>query len=75
MAGDLAHNERLKLTATYVNGVTVALLAVGGFAPAFNLVVNQTTPTSGVLALTAICHIISVTLHFISRRTLKGIRE
>lgn len=29
----LAHNDQTKLTATYMNGVSLAALAVGGFAP------------------------------------------
>ncbi|MCJ2127407.1 amino acid transporter [Methylobacterium sp. E-045] len=31
----LVANERAKLTAAYVNGVAIAVLAVGGLAPLF----------------------------------------
>ncbi|GJE16047.1 amino acid transporter [Methylobacterium marchantiae] len=31
----LVANERSKLTATYVNGLAIALFAVGGLAPMF----------------------------------------
>jgi hypothetical protein len=30
---DLVHNERTKLTATWLNGVSLALFAAGGFGP------------------------------------------
>jgi hypothetical protein len=29
----LVHNERTKLTATYINGLAIAVFAVGGLAP------------------------------------------
>lgn len=32
----LIHNERAKLTATYINGIAIAIFAVGSFAPALN---------------------------------------
>ena len=30
----LIHNERTQLTATYLNGIAIAIFAVGGFAQA-----------------------------------------
>jgi Na+-driven multidrug efflux pump len=34
------HNERTKLTATYLNGVAIAVIAVGGLAPIFSAFYN-----------------------------------
>jgi hypothetical protein len=34
---NLVGNERTKLTATYVNGVAIAIFAIGGFAPLISL--------------------------------------
>ena len=33
---DLIRNERIKLLATYINSMAVALFAVGGLAPLFS---------------------------------------
>lgn len=68
------HNERTKLTATWLNGVAVAILAVGGFAPMFTAIY------SGHISLllpigAAICFALSIALHYWARRTLKGLRE
>lgn len=73
----LIANERAKLTATYVNGVAVAVLAVGGLSPAF----AQRPPgpidpaTSIQIALTSlICIGISAVLHWMGRSILRGLR-
>lgn len=73
--GDLAHNERLKLTATYVNGVAIALIAVGGFAPVVTVLVNQAAPSATVLLLAVICQGLSVVLHLIARRVLRELKD
>lgn len=65
----LIHNERAKLTATYINGIAIAIFAVGSFAPALN-----TSPDRSVLTLAlqiGICLAASLILHLIARRFLK----
>jgi len=39
----LVRNEQNKLTATYLNGIAVALFAVGGFAPLASVAVGGQT--------------------------------
>ena len=34
----LVHNEKIKLTATWLNGIAVAAVAVGGIAPSIAIV-------------------------------------
>lgn len=73
--GDLAHNQRLKLTATYVNGLALAVIAVGGFAPIIAILAAQTRPTVVFVLLVVICFPTSAILHLIARRALMGLRE
>lgn len=67
-------NERRKISATYVNGVAIALVAVGGFAPAASLI--QTGQMSFVSSsLITICVLISGALHLVARRLLRSMEE
>jgi len=68
-------NERTKLTATYLNGVAIAVLAVGGFAPVVNVTNVQSTVTGPVMLSAAICLFISAALHLIARTILKGLKQ
>jgi hypothetical protein len=72
----LIHNERTKLTATYLNGMAIAIFAVGGLAPAFSSLYAETARgrTSTLVALGLICFLGSVALHLIARRLLKGLK-
>ena len=71
----LVKNEQAKLTATYLNGLAIALFALGIFAPLFSSLY------SGVISATAVklfisvvvCFCVSIALHFLARRTLKGL--
>ncbi|CAO4182082.1 amino acid transporter [Methylorubrum populi] len=67
------HNERAKLTATYVNGVAIAVFAVGGLAPIF-AVRPSGSPPAGTLFASAFCLCISAILHWAARRFLKELR-
>ena len=44
------HNEQTKLTATWLNGVAIATVAVGGIAPLVAVVIG-TSPSSPVLTV------------------------
>lgn len=74
---DKIHNETTKLTATFINGVAVAIFAVGGVAPTMGLVSGQTPVGSwtAILVFAAICYIFSGVLHIVARRTLRGMRD
>jgi multidrug transporter EmrE-like cation transporter len=71
----LIENERTKLTATYINGIAIAVFAVGSFAPtitSLNGAVGFPVVT-GIAAVSCICA--SGALHFMARRVLKGLRH
>lgn len=63
-------NERAKISATYANGLAVALVAVGTLSPAVS--VSPTTPKAiliqGLVGL--VCLIGSLILHLQARRIL-----
>ena len=68
---DTVHNEHVKLTATYLNGSAIAILAIGGFAPIVALVSGASAiqPLTSLL-LAVMCLTISGSLHYIGRQLL-----
>jgi hypothetical protein len=68
------YNEQKKLTATWLNGLSVALYAVGGLGPLASSVYNADGPSSLVAIGTVICIMAATVLHLYSRRTLKGLK-
>lgn len=73
----MVHIERTKLTATYLNGLAIAIFAVGALAPVFsNFYGNASNMGLGSLAIgTVICLIISLALHFVARRFLRRLEQ
>jgi Na+/melibiose symporter-like transporter len=67
-------NERTKLTATWLNGASVALYAVGGLAPLTSSIYNEKAPTALIAAGASICIMAAIALHWIARQTLKGLK-
>jgi hypothetical protein len=72
---NLVRNERTKLTATYFNGVAIAVLVVGGLAPVIGAATSQTPLWPTVIPSSVICLFTSAILHFVARRLLKGLRD
>ena len=71
----LIHNERTKLTATYLNGVAVALFAVGAISPVISVMnAPSTTASPSVAAVAAICIASSLALHYLARVILGRLR-
>ncbi len=73
----VVHNERTKLSATYLNGIAVAVFAVGGFAPFISTVLAaDPAPHSPLLvfALMVGCWVVSGAIHSAARVTLKGLQ-
>jgi hypothetical protein len=70
----LIHNERTKLTATYLNGVAIAIFAVGGFAPVVAWLNSGTGPGAQVGTLALICIMVSAGIHLSARYMLKGLQ-
>jgi hypothetical protein len=74
----LVHNERTKLTATWLNSQATALVAAGTFAPAAALVYGLSRPGLGAIyigALMSACFVIGFVLHMAARATLGSLRE
>ncbi|ACM38019.1 MULTISPECIES: hypothetical protein [Rhizobium/Agrobacterium group] len=67
-------NERTKLTATYINGVAIAIFAVGGFAPVISTVNSGHGPNGNLALVCSICILASVALHLLARKILKGLK-
>ncbi len=66
-------NEQIKLTATYLNGLAIALFAVGSLAPMFSYAFGsfERAPFWIVLSAATICLFASVALHWLGRRILR----
>jgi MFS-type transporter involved in bile tolerance (Atg22 family) len=75
---DAAHNEQVKLTATYVNNLAVSTFAVGCLAPIFATIYaanpNAAVPAWAVVCISVVCGIASASLHWSARRYLKEMR-
>lgn len=73
MANDknLIHNEQTKLRATFLNGLGIALFAVGGLAPLFSALNNDREPTLINLATSGFCFLGGIALHYVGQRILK----
>jgi len=63
----LIHNERTKLTATFLNGLAIAFIAVGALAPV--LAGGFRNPAIYV-AQAAVCLVTAFALHFEARKLL-----
>ncbi|RDJ27287.1 amino acid transporter [Bosea caraganae] len=64
-------NEKTKLRATYLNGLAIAILAVGGFAPIASYLNSMAQAHYAVvLALAASCVVISFVIHKVAQRGL-----
>lgn len=72
----LIANERTKLSATYVNGVAIAVLAVGGLAPLFAQRATLPIAIDPWLtpAISLLCLCISGALHWAARGSLRELR-
>jgi len=71
----LVRNERLKLAATYLNGLAIALFAVGSVGPVISIATSAGTNSSRAAGLIAfICAFVSAALHYAASRVLGGLR-
>ncbi len=71
------HNERTKMTATYLNSIAVAALAAGALAPFFALLYGNIASAPGpwfIAIGVAICVVISFALHLGARAVLGRMR-
>lgn len=75
---NLVHNERIKLTATWFNGLATAFMAAGLFAPlaalAYGIAELRIGPVSIALVI-GLCIGVGVLLHSFGRLFLGRLRE
>ncbi len=67
----MTHVEQTKLSATFVSGIGLAVLAVGGFAPIIAAIYTADGVTLFHLAVGAVCMVIGVALHLLARLLLR----
>ena len=70
----LVANERIKFTATYANGLAVAIFAVGGFAPFISTALSARPNFERILVTMAVCWIMSGVIHRVVRHALRNLR-
>ncbi|QRM42397.1 amino acid transporter [Rhizobium sp. BG4] len=71
----LVENERTKLTATFLNGIAIAVFAVGSFAPTIASLGATGTTSTTIRMIAVICLLASGALHLTARGTLRGLRN
>lgn len=67
----LIRNEQTKLTATFLNGMAIAMFAVGGLAPSIGMAAGSVPASVLVVILMGYCLAASTALHLIARRILR----
>lgn len=71
----LIPNEQTKLTATYLNGIAIALFAVGAIAPTVTLLNSDTNSAGiGTSAVAVVCLVSSAVLHLLARAVLRSLK-
>lgn len=71
----LIHNERIKLTANWLNTLATALVATGAIAPVATWLYGFPTATADPLTpgfLSAACSLSGATLHYLARTVIEG---
>lgn len=71
---NLVHNERIKLSATWLNGLATAAVAVGSIAPSIAAVTGATSPILAA-GLALFWLLIGAGLHFTARALLGRLRD
>jgi hypothetical protein len=72
----LIDNEQAKLTATYFNGLAIAVAAVGGIGPWAAFVIQAPAPgLLSVVTSSVLCLCTSAGVHMVARNVLTRLRE
>ena len=74
----LVHNERTKLTATWLNALATAIVTAGALAPLVAVIYGLSTPgvSSAYLVVLAVpCFMIGIALHLYARMFLGRLQE
>ena len=67
----LVGNEQAKLTANYLNGVAIAVFAVGSLGSLIPALATDGSPTVFSVTISGVCFVLSLALHLIARRVLQ----
>ncbi|KZD09319.1 amino acid transporter [Oceanibaculum pacificum] len=70
----LVHNERIKLSATWLNGLSIAIFAVGGFAPLLTRLYDGRTLDKSLLGISVSCFLAAFGIHLIARAVLRRLK-
>jgi hypothetical protein len=70
----LVNNERLKLLATFMNGIAIAVFAVGGLAPLFSGLYGPSGVTRLLVLMSGVCFSGAFALHYGASTILRGLR-
>ena len=74
----LVENERVKLTASWLNALATALVAAGAFAPAAALLYGLShlaISTESIFGIVILCLVAGLLLHVLGRIVLGRLRE
>lgn len=66
-------NEQVKLSATYANGLALAIFVVGALTP----IVNQLEADKSIgnpVVIVVVCIVVSGALHLLARQLLRGLQ-
>ena len=70
----LVSNEQVKYNVIYINGIAIAVFAIGGFAPIIGIATAGGQGLSAAIFLVAgVCWIVSFFLHWIVLRRLRSL--
>ena len=71
----MIENEQTKLTATWLNGISIAVFAVGGLAPLLSSVyAGNEAPIEVIGLIVAVCFVGSGALHILARHQLRRLK-
>lgn len=70
----LIRNEQTKLTANFLNGMAIALFAVGGLAPTISALNANGGPSWFTVFVSLVCFLAAGGLHYLGRLVLRGLQ-
>lgn len=74
MSNKLVRNEQRKLTGTFVNGVGIAVFAIGGLSQLATMLTKGAIDAT-VTVFVLVCVAAALGLHSLARSTLRGLEE
>ena len=66
-------NEQTKLTANFLNGLAIALFAVGVIAPVISALYGSGRPSVLLAVVSAVCFLVALAIHLAARRILRSL--